>query len=58
MLLLMSGRPEEAIISFLKASRFSWTRYVKIYQHSYGWNLRQFLFVFIYFIKRGFTSFL
>ena len=43
----MSGRPAEAAISFLKASRSSWTSYVKTYQHSYSWNLRQFLFVFV-----------
>ena len=56
--LLMSGKPVEAVASFLKASKFSWTSYVKTYQNNYSWNLRQFLFVFIYFIKRGFTSFL
>ena len=32
---LMSGRPV-AVVSFLKASKFSWTSYVKTYQHSYG----------------------
>ena len=51
-LLLISRRPVEALISFLKASKFSWVSFVKTYQHSYGWNFRQFLFVFIYFIKR------
>ena len=58
MLLLRSGRPAEATISFLKASKFSWTNYVKIYQHRYGWNLRQVSLVFIYCIKRGFVLFL
>ena len=56
--LLMSGKPVEAVVSFLKASKFSWASDAKTYQNSYGWNLRQFLFVFIYFIKRAFTSFL
>ena len=51
-LLLIYRRPVEALISFLKASKFSWASFVKTYQHSYGWNFRQFLFVFIYFIKR------
>ena len=56
-LLLMSRRPVEALVSFLKASKFSWASFVKTYQHSYGWNFRQFLFVFIYFIKRFYVVF-
>ena len=55
--LLMPRRPVEAVASFLKASKFSWTSYLKTYQHSYGWNLRQFSFVFISFIKRFYIVF-
>ena len=56
--LFMPQRPVEVATSFVKASKFSWTSYVKTYHHSYGWNLKQFSFAFICFIKRGFTSFL
>ena len=56
--LMSSGRSVEAVVSFLKTSKFSWMSYVKTYQHSYSWNLRKFSFVFIYFINMGFMSFL